>query len=456
MLIDRRTFLFSSLINVRAKRKPSDVWTEYPTRTVGDLAGFRPGGNAPACGRYGGRKDRRVKATGFFRAEKIRDRWWMVDPEGYLFLNVGVVSVTPGRSRRNREALIRKFGSNEKWAEEATWLLRKYEFNCLGNWSLNEALRKVQNPLPYTASTNFMGSFGRKLKITYQQPGHMGYPNDVIPVFHPEFEEFCDGYAREVTARKDDPLLMGYFSDNELPASVGVLEKSLALDATDARVAPGREAALTWIGQRKGARVPVADLTERDKDAYLGHLYERYMEVTTRALRKYDPNHLCLGPRIHGQSLRSPGVLRACGRHLDVIAANIYWQWSLDAAMLEMWKKEAGKPFVVTEFYAKGMDAGFANITGAGWTVPTQKDRALFYENFALSLLESKQFAGWHWFKYMDNDPEDLTTDPSNRDSNKGIVKIDYEPYSALLEPMKAFNREVYRLADYFDKGGGA
>jgi hypothetical protein len=111
------------------------------------------------------------------------------------------------------------------------------------------------------------------------------------------------------------------------------------------------------------------------------------------------------------------------------------------------------KPVMVTEFYAKGEDSGFANTTGAGWLVPTQKDRALFYQNFLISMLESKVCVGWDWFKYMDNDPEDLTTDPSNRDSNKGMVKIDYEVYGELVEGMREFNREVYGLVDHLDRG---
>lgn len=61
---------------------------------------------------------------------------------------------------------------------------------------------------------------------------------------------------------------------------------------------------------------------------------------------------------------------------------------------------------------------------------------------------------GWQWFKYMDNDPEDTTTDPSNRNSNKGIVRINYEPYGALLEKMKALNENVYPLAQYFAAKG--
>jgi hypothetical protein len=52
----------------------------------------------------------------------------------------------------------------------------------------------------------------------------------------------------------------------------------------------------------------------------------------------------------------------------------------------------------------------------------------------------------------MDNDPADTTTDPSNRDSNKGIVTIRYEPYSPLLQRMKTINSNLYPLADFFDR----
>ena len=46
----------------------------------------------------------------------------------------------------------------------------------------------------------------------------------------------------------------------------------------------------------------------------------------------------------------------------------------------------------------------------------------------------------------------DLKTDPSNRDSNKGIVTVAYEPYTPLLDAMRALNAEAYRLTAYFDR----
>jgi hypothetical protein len=98
------------------------------------------------------------------------------------------------------------------------------------------------------------------------------------------------------------------------------------------------------------------------------------------------------------------------------------------------------------------MDSGMANTGGAGWLVKTQRDRGWFYQNFALALLESRVCVGWDWFKYMDNDPADKKVDPSNRDSNKGIVNNRYLPYQPLLGAMKELNDRAFALVEHFDR----
>lgn len=61
----------------------------------------------------------------------------------------------------------------------------------------------------------------------------------------------------------------------------------------------------------------------------------------------------------------------------------------------------------------------------------------MFYQNFILALLTSKVCVGWHWFKYADNDPDaSPDPDPSNIDSNKGIINNLYVPYNDLLDDM--------------------
>ena len=69
-----------------------------------------------------------------------------------------------------------------------------------------------------------------------------------------------------------------------------------------------------------------------------------------------------------------------------------------------------------------------------------------------MELLKSRACVGWHWLAYQDNDPEGKS-DESNHDSNKGLVTWDYRPYQAALAQMKAVNRQLYRLTEYFDKG---
>jgi hypothetical protein len=439
-------------IKVPVKRKPTDKdWTLRDTRTIELLQDFKPGSKRIATSRCGGRADKKAKATGFFYPKEIDGRWWLIDPDGNLFINVGVCSVSIGRSRIRKEPALKMFGTPQKWAEFSTELLAEYGFNGTGAWSNKELLRTAPHRLVYTLSRNFMGSFGTSKKLVWQEPGHLGYPNRCIPVFHPDFEKFCDEYAKQLSATKSDQWLLGHFSDNELPIVSDMLDRSLQLDANNPDLRYGYEAAKQWLDRIKAKDAGPKDITDADRKAFLAYAIERYYRITTNAIRRYDPNHLCLGPRLHGRALRLPEMFRVAGKYLDVIAVNYYGAWGPNAEKMAMWSRESGRPFMITEFYAKGHDSGLPNNSGAGWLVPTQKDRARFYQHFTIGLLESKSCIGWHWFKYRDNNPEDLSTDPSNRDSNKGIVNYRHEPYVVLLNDMKKLNNNVYALVDYFD-----
>ncbi|NBY41875.1 MAG: hypothetical protein EBQ49_00925 [Verrucomicrobia bacterium] len=119
---------------------------------------------------------------------------------------------------------------------------------------------------------------------------------------------------------------------------------------------------------------------------------------------------------------------------------------------MDMWLKNAQKPFIITEWYAKAEDSGMGNTGGAGWLVHTQKDRGMYYQNFTLSLLKHPGCVGWHWFKYADNDPDAKGVDPSNLDSNKGIVTARYVPYAPLIDAMRELNQRTYNLIKVLDR----
>ncbi len=429
----------SATVLVEVKRKPSDKsWRMEPTRLLGDVEGFRP--SEPPHSVYGGRTDRKVKATGFFRAETVDGRWWLVDPEGCLMLSVGCCSVSLNRTENGRAALEKKFGTEERWAAQTLDLLAAHGFNTLACWSDVKRLNAAPSRMAYTVILNFMSSYGRKRGGIYQKPGHTGYPNDCIFAFDPEFPAFCEKLAQEQLAEtKNDPWLLGIFSDNEMPFPANALDKFLALPDGDA----GRVAAENWLAGRGG---------KKDNAAFLEHLADTYFRIVSAAIRKADPNHMYFGSRFHGGDRVRPELWRAAGRYLDVVAMNYYGAWTPDPQTMSNWVAWSGKPFMITEWYAKGADTGMGNVTGAGWLVKTQKDRGAFYQNYTLGLLAHPGCVGWHWFKYMDNDPTDKRADPSNLDSNKGIVSNVYEPYNELLSAMKEVNQNVYGLADYFGR----
>jgi hypothetical protein len=397
---------------------------------------------------YGGLLAPKELATGYFYPKKIADRWWLIDPVGGRFIHKAVVAVSQNGGTNSKTALKKKFGTESNWVASTTSLLHAQGFNGLGAWSDTERFGKPANQLVYTRIWNFMSSYGSKRGGTYQQSGHIGYPNDCIFVFDSEFEKFCDNYAKQLAVSKDDQWLLGHFSDNEMPFKREAILNYLQLPVRD----PGHQAALAWLKARHGETATIKDITEQDRKDFLAVVTDRYYAIVSKAIKKYDPNHCFLGSRFHGGELNYPEVFKAAGKYVDVMAVNYYRVWTPSQEKLAMWSQEAGRPILITEWYVKGVDSGLPNNSGAGWIVRSQRDRGLFYQNFTLGLLESKVCVGWHWFKYTDNDPDEPGTEPSNRDSNKGIVTSRYEEYPALLNEMKSLNARVYSLADYFDR----
>ena len=429
-------------------------WTSYDTRTLDALKGFKVKKTDPAADQYGGWKAVSYEATGFFRTQKVGDRWWIIDPEGHPYIFKGVTAFSVGHSERQQNALKERYSTMEGWADAEMEHLRQLGFNGLGAWSAVAAVRKSPRPMPYTVIVSPMGRYHgqhlRKYGGKYLQHGWQNYRFDLAMVFDPEFDKYVEQEVAKVAAYKDDPWLIGYFTDNEIPWVNDALDRHLTLLAHDE---PAYLAVRKWFDERKGKDARPEDITQEDRDAFSAFYLDTYLSKVTAVLRKHDPNHLYLGCRFNQwkEELHNKAMFEVAGRYMDIISVNHYQRWTPDMEEITNFEKWSGKPFIVTEFYTKGEDSDLPNTTGAGWNVHTQTERGWFYQNFCLQLLESKCCVGWNWFKYMDNDPEDQTTDYSNRDSNKGMVKWNFEPYPELLDRMKQLNDRTYRIIKYFD-----
>ncbi|MES2775614.1 MAG: hypothetical protein V4722_15670 [Bacteroidota bacterium] len=435
----------------------STKWGTYTAKTIDRLPGFSYTQD-PATTDYGGWKINQTRATGYFRVEKQQDRWWIVDPEGYPFIHRGVAVFRAGASALQKTALAEKYGSEQNWLAQESSLLKDNGFNGTGAWSNVDLLRTAAKPLVYTVIVSPMGAF--KGKDVKKYPGGVypegsfgwqGYRYDLAMVFDPEFDDFVERAIAPIAKYASDKNLLGYFTDNELPWKNDALDRHLKFLAP---TEPGYIAAKAWLDARKGSTASLADVTDADRLAFTGFYFETYIKKVAAAVRKYDPNHLYLGCRFNQEKeeLSNPEIFKVAGKYMDIISINHYRKWEPVPSIMQNWTTWSGKPFMITEWYTKGEDSKLPNNSGAGWNVPTQAERGYFYQNFTIELLKSKACVGWHWFTYQDNDPLDLKTDPSNRDSNKGIVNSQFVPYAPLLSNMKTLNSHVYELIKYLDK----
>lgn len=414
-------------------RQAESKWEIVPAMLVSEVPGFTPAA-AVKLSRYGGYADRRVKATGYFRTEKINDRWWLVDPDGCLFLSAGICSVNLAQSKGSVEST--SFTNETVWADSAAALLRTNGFNTLGCWGNWQAFRG-DSRIPYTTQLGFMEKLGKKLKITEKGFGNWKFPKDCLPLFHPEFEPFCDELAKQLVETRDDPWLLGHFSDNELPFRPESLDNYLSLPAED----PGHVAAQKWWDDHRKSREKIEDA---DREAFLQLVAHRYYSVVGAAIRKYDPNHLYLGSRIHGKCIAAP-VLKG-STPVDVVSINFYHQWSPNQKRLQELSEQSGRPLLISEWYAMKLNSPEQKPRGAGWRVSTEAERGMFYQNFTIGLLQNPACVGWHWFKYGGDNEE-------GRDSAQiGTVDVQYRPRVELLKFMSELNAQIYPLADFFSK----
>ena len=448
-----------------SNNRPVTSWTTEKTRILPYLVGFTRNENLETykskTNKYGSSTELpRQTATGRFYVTKIGKRWWIVDPEGYLHYERSVCSFRKGGSDRNATAFAQRFSSDADWVATSQRELADIGFHGTGAFSTQKrssdivGYQAVQNhnavhpeaPLTLAPSFGFLSAFKGTVG---------GYPGGddtcaACLALLDSWGDWCKDYVKSskgVGPYLNDPYVLGIFSDNEInfassSGTKNLLVRILGISDNDHAA---YKAAVAWCSANG---VSTSSPSTAQCNAFAGYVADKYYKGVKEALVAADSKMLYLGTRLHGQPKYIDDIIVAAGKWCDIVSINYYNRWSPELdTYVSKWATLANKPFLVTEFYTKGNDSDLANTSGAGFLVPTQRDRAYAYQHFTLGLLEAPNCVGWHWFKYQDDDG----SDNSNKPANKGLYDNYYQIIPDMGKYAKDINIHVYDLIEFFD-----
>lgn len=456
-------------------------------KEAADLAGHK---GASDWSRYGGWKNGpKLEATGHFRVAKVNGKWWMVDPEGYLFWSHGVVrvttstGVTPLDGRKHffeelpaedsefgtfyytHDALLkpyytarniketydssssnayRKYGKDYKseFADVAHKRLRSWGLNTIANSSDKDIC--LMDRTPYTD------------RIEISAPVIDGTGGLWWQFMDPFNDKFAESVRSQLLARKnqlDDPWCLGFFVDNEIKwgdsrhlakctavapedqkAKIAMAEwlKSKYADIDALNSAWGTSFA-SWDGflaNRK--KVPAG--ADADLEAFNTQLIEAYFSVVRREFKAVAPDVLYLGCRFSGSNSE---VLRIAAKYCDVLSYNIYWSDLKTFALPE----GIDKPVMIGEFHFGAMDRGMFH-PGLCYT-RNQTERAEMYYRYVRSALEHPNLIGTHWHQFSD---QACTGRFDGENFQVGFTDICDTPYYETVGKLREIGYDMYNI----------
>lgn len=490
---------------------PSHKWNEKVyARSMETLDGFNPNVTSE-YDEYGGitNSDIKGQATGFFHTETHSGRTYIIDPAGNPFFAAGINTIQLGATQNQKDAAIEKYGTEENFYTEVTQTMRDIGINTYwGGDSQFFEQNKLARAIGLGVISGYMGSSSLNLSVSTGGSAEFLH-NNTMNVFDPDYLTYAN--KKVATALEsfsnNNPFILGLYSDNEIPAQSNMLYCYLTIDPTEPVNAFSYATAWTWFIKHTGNPNPsVSEITDEMSEEFKAFVYDRYFKGVTDAIKAagFD-NYMYMGNRVHSDNKSSEGYLRAASKYVDVLTCNLYGGNNVQNIIdnIESMYKYCGKPFIVTEFFAKAEDAvdmngySLGNQTNAGMIVKTQADRATYYEHYVMLLLESQTCVGWTWYRFRDNDQtifqdetgnlyraydyqnnqisgyvnvvtgtviEDgpalapsLTVyykgegDTSNLGSNKGFFDNKMNIYKELTDAVKKTTDNIFNLVWYFD-----
>jgi hypothetical protein len=388
-------------------------------------------------GKFGGYLNAQVKATGFFRVEKINDRWWFVDPEGHLFLSTssnGIGSGSTGTPARGREYIFEVLPSQNTGAQRPQDQNRPRSLNYLGwnlqrrygdNWreKANEMTVRRMDAWGFTTGSQTLNKpYIDYFRASGGGPEIMGIPD----VWSREFSDNVEKRAKEqLIKQKDNPWIIGYFIGNEPPwPNRESLAVTSILEGPDTET---RKALMKFLeaGNNYDRKVEFCRIT-----------FQKYLDIITGAIRKYDPNHLVLGIRYGGTP---PDYIIEMAKIFDVYSLNTY-AYRPDPGYLDKVYSLTGLPILIGEYHfgtpGRGMAAGLCQVKD-------QYNRGVAYRYYTENAFAHPAVIGAHWFQWND---QANTGRGDGENYNIGIIDVTDRPYKDLVEAITVMHTNLYKI----------
>jgi hypothetical protein len=432
----------------------------------------------------------KLKATGFFRVQKYKGKWWLVDPQGRLFWSHGIdcvrsANATPISDREHyyqnlptfnspfstfygrgswaphgyykdhspyrtydfsQANFLRKYGPSwqQKFADITHRRLKSWGINTIANWSDSKIY--LMRKTPYVATISYSS---RNIE------GSQGYWGKFYDVFDASFRQ---ALRRRLEREKDtsagDPWCLGYFVHNEL--SWGD-ETSLAVAAL---ISPPDQPAKkvfvedlkskyksidklnntwgtnykTWDALLQSTEAPDKKKAHDDLTTFYTKIAETYFKIIREECKKVAPNQLYMGCRF---AWVNDLAARAATKFCDIVSYNRY-SYSVENHRLP---DDIDMPVIIGEFHFGALDRGMFH-TGLRKTA-NQQDRADKYKSYVQGALRNPYIVGTHWFQYKDQ----ATTGRGDGENYQiGFIDICDKPYP---ETIKACRQVGYSMYDY-------
>ncbi len=242
----------------------------------------------PELDRFGGFKDIKRKATGFFRLDQINGRDCFITPDGHPYVALGANHIGKFLQDASQNGpILERFGGNEEKAAA-------YLFQAVRDMALNagEAYAPIDarlaKQMPYVLNARF------PVEGKYQ-----------FDIFDPAVQDAVRmSVIEQVTPAANDPFLLG-IACPDLPLwdqRRADYHRSLPKDS------PGNKAYSAFF----------RNFPKASDDDFLGHVADTLYRIVSQASRQAAPNHLFFGERFQLRSELSDPVIRAVGKYVDV------------------------------------------------------------------------------------------------------------------------------------------